>query len=420
MLGVGEAFVTDEESAADPIQRVVASAAMAERFLLHAATGVVDGLVREADRVEVINDDRRVESIGESCRVAAERVDDRHVDRVDPFGRSVVEPVANDLARTSLGDVEELVTVQVDESGDHDRWMLRAGPQEAGLVQAQRAGRTQAFGIIDKVFAVLAHRSHRGMPSDTELACDLSDAVSVLTDPAADLDPSAACQRRARSELGVVFGPRSRRAQRLDASPDPLRPHQPHRPARDRQIPHLHAAATMTDRPHPTRRAAHPIGRRLNQQPPLAILEHVRADHEARHVEQRGRAFTTVINHQGSPSLAAFDSRKSGEAPGLVGGPTNRARSRHDPSVLSASSTRTHSAAAFRRAAFIVVQSTRSHRVGTSGGLSTPCSSEARIALATSGSGVGRGLLAVHARVQAVRRRAGRGGYRPRQRCRDR
>ncbi len=59
----------------------------------------------------------------------------------------------------------------------------------------------------------------------------------------------------------------------------------------------------------------------------------MRDDDEAGHVEQRGRAFTTVTNHQGSPSRAVFDNRKSGEAPGLIGGPTNPVRSRHEPSV---------------------------------------------------------------------------------------
>ncbi len=206
MLLVAEAFVTDEEPAADPIQRIVASTTMTERFLLHAAAGVVDRRVRQPDRVEVIDHDRRVEPVGEPGRIPAERVDDRHVDRLDPFSRSVVEPVANDLARTSLGDVEELVTVQVDEPGDHDRRMFRAGPQEAGLVQAERARRTQTFGIIDKVFAVLAHRGHRGVPSDTELAGDLRDAVGVFDRPGG----------RSRSERGVSATPaiRARRGVR--------------------------------------------------------------------------------------------------------------------------------------------------------------------------------------------------------------
>jgi hypothetical protein len=72
---------------------------------------------------------------------------------------------------------------------------------------------------------------------------------------------------------------------------------------------------------------------RFDQQPPLAVLEHVRNDHEPAHVEQRGRTITTVTNHQGSPSRAALDSSKSGEAPGLIRGPTNLDRSRHAPNV---------------------------------------------------------------------------------------
>jgi hypothetical protein len=63
VLLVAEPFVTDEEPAADPIQRIVASAPVTERLLLHATASVVDRLVRQPDRVEVINDDRRVESV---------------------------------------------------------------------------------------------------------------------------------------------------------------------------------------------------------------------------------------------------------------------------------------------------------------------------------------------------------------------
>jgi hypothetical protein len=183
---------------------------------------------------------------------------------------------------------------------------------------------------------VFAHCSHRGVPTDPELASDLSDAVGVFTDPSADLDPSSARQRRPRRprpDLCVLFAPRASRAVAIRAAPDPLRPHQPHRPARDRKITHLHPPAPVPNRPNTARRATHPIGGRLDQQPPLAVLEHVRNDHEAAHVEQRGRTITTVTNHQGSPSRAALDSSKSGEAPGLIRGPTNPDRSRHAPNV---------------------------------------------------------------------------------------
>jgi hypothetical protein len=42
VLLVAEPFVTDEEPAADPIQRIVASAPVTERLLLHATASVVD------------------------------------------------------------------------------------------------------------------------------------------------------------------------------------------------------------------------------------------------------------------------------------------------------------------------------------------------------------------------------------------
>jgi hypothetical protein len=64
--------------------------------------------------------------------------------------------------------------------------MLRTGAQEARLVEAERARRTQTCRILDERLAVLAYRRHRGVPTDAELTRDLSDAVRVLTDASAD------------------------------------------------------------------------------------------------------------------------------------------------------------------------------------------------------------------------------------------
>jgi hypothetical protein len=66
--------------------------------------------------------------------------------------------------------------------------MFRTGSQEAGLVETERARRTQPCRRVDELFAVLAHRGHRGMPTNPELACDLGDAVRVLTGPTAGQD----------------------------------------------------------------------------------------------------------------------------------------------------------------------------------------------------------------------------------------
>ena len=93
MLLIGEAFVTDDEAPTDPIQRIVASTTMTERLLLHAATGIVDRFVREPDRVEVIDHDRRVEPVSQPGRVPAERIDDRHLDSRNPFGLARVGAV---------------------------------------------------------------------------------------------------------------------------------------------------------------------------------------------------------------------------------------------------------------------------------------------------------------------------------------
>jgi hypothetical protein len=65
MLLVAETFVADEQAAADPIQRIVAPTTMTERLLLHTTAGIVDRRVREPDRVEVIDHDRRVKPVSQ-------------------------------------------------------------------------------------------------------------------------------------------------------------------------------------------------------------------------------------------------------------------------------------------------------------------------------------------------------------------
>ena len=113
--------------------------------------------------------------------------------------RPFIEPVANDLARTALSDVEELMAVQIDEPGDHHRRMLRSGPQEARLVQAERARRTQTFRIIDESVprARAPPPSRYASRSRTRARLERRCRAS-LADSAADLDPSSARQRRPR------------------------------------------------------------------------------------------------------------------------------------------------------------------------------------------------------------------------------
>ena len=72
----------------------------------------------------------------------------------------------------------------------------------------------------------------------------------------------------------------------------------------------------MADRSHPTRRTTDPIGGRLDQQPPLVVLEHVRTRTTKPAMSSNtDSAIAIVINHQGSPSRAAFDSRKEWRSP---------------------------------------------------------------------------------------------------------
>lgn len=225
------------------------------------------------------------------------------------------------------------MTVQVHEPGDHLPPSRRARREERGLIQAQRSRCPETGRIINQRGAVFPHGGHRGVPTHPEGESDPSDAVAVLADPPADLGPGPHRERRPRADQLAGLGPRARRALELRTRPDALRPHEAHRPARDRQVPHLHATATVSDRAHPTVRAADPIRGGLHRQPPLARFEQLHAHDEARQSDERGRALATVHDHQGSPSLAASDSRKSGEAPGLDGGPIRPALPGHGPTL---------------------------------------------------------------------------------------
>jgi hypothetical protein len=196
------------------------------------------------------------------------------------------------------------------------------------LVQTERARRAEPVGVVHQRLTDRDHRGDGRMPTNAVVRRDRRDTVTVAPHTPTDRVASPSGQRAAARDRRIGLAPRPRRAAPVGATPDPLAPHQADRPTRNRLVTHLHPATTMTDRPHPTARAADPIRGRLDQQPPPAIDELVRANHEPIQSDKSSRAVTTVHDHQGSPSRAVVD-----EAPGLVGGSMTSTRSRHAPSV---------------------------------------------------------------------------------------
>jgi hypothetical protein len=66
---------------------------------------------------------------------------------------------------------------------------------ERGLVQPERLHAGEPGGIVDAWVAMLADRTHRGAPADTELARGRGDRGAVLADLAADLRARSRGQR---------------------------------------------------------------------------------------------------------------------------------------------------------------------------------------------------------------------------------
>ena len=98
---------------------------MTGRCLLHASADVVDGSVREFDRVEMIDDEFHVgEPSDERSAVASGRIKCREADLRAPISTTSVEPTVQHVTRTALDHVEEPVTVKINDLRREDRPMI--------------------------------------------------------------------------------------------------------------------------------------------------------------------------------------------------------------------------------------------------------------------------------------------------------
>jgi hypothetical protein len=151
----------------------------------------------------------------------------------------------------AFDDIEEPVTVQVDEPGEQQRRVLGGGGEERGLIQTQRGGRPEPGQMIDPRPAVVAHRRHGGVPGHPEAAGDLGARPARFADEAADLGTGPLGQRRPGRDLIDLLGPRRDLAVRIGTPPGPLGPHQHHRPIRHGQVADLDRAPAVADGPRP-------------------------------------------------------------------------------------------------------------------------------------------------------------------------
>ena len=216
------------------------------------------------------------------------------------------------------------------------------GGQERGLVQPDRRRCPETGQVIDAGLAVIPHRGHGRVPAHPEALRRPGDGLLTEPDPAGDLGSGPLGEHRPRGDLVGLLRPGPHRAGRLRAAPQPLGPHQHHRPIGDRQIPHLDPAAAVADGADPAGRAPGPVLGRLDRQPPLArlLVEQLGAHDEPVEPEQRRHA-TTVAFHQGPLLLmSAFDSRINSEAPDRARGPESVSGQRTRPHASSSSDPR--------------------------------------------------------------------------------
>ena len=127
------------------------------------------------------------------------------------------------------------------------------------------------------------------------------DGLLTEPDPAGDLGSGPLGEHRPRSDLVGLLRPGPHRTGRLRAAPQPLGPHQHHRPISHRQVPHLDPAAAVAHGTTP--QAAHQprssVVSTASHHSPVASSSSWAHD-EPVEPEQRRHA-TTVAFHQGPP-----------------------------------------------------------------------------------------------------------------------
>ena len=293
-----ESFEAGEQHAPRPVQRVCF---VAGGGLLHAAADVADRAVREAHRVEVVDDERVVgEMLDQRGAVTGDRVQGGERDRGAPLVVACGESSAEHVTGPAGNHIEEPVAIQVDDLGRVRGVVLGGGVAEPFLVHADRPHVIEVGRVVDRRVGAVRDRRVRGVPPHAELAARRGDRRSTVVDHLGETSPSPLGHRRPRRDRIDVFGPRRHVTRRLGATQPATREDQHRRPARDRQTPHRRAGPAMPDRPRTTTRTTDEVDGGLHVQPPLPADQLVRSHHEPGHPDQRGRALTTVDHGQGS------------------------------------------------------------------------------------------------------------------------
>ena len=143
-----EAFVGDRHQLADPVERVGLAAPVAERVVLHAATGLVEHEVGELHHMERICDlDGVREHRVEHRPIRPGQIEGCPLDRLTPCGGPLAEPGARRCGVTTRDDVEELSAGDVNDLGRPHAMAESAEPAEQDLVESDRCRRADTVRI---------------------------------------------------------------------------------------------------------------------------------------------------------------------------------------------------------------------------------------------------------------------------------
>jgi hypothetical protein len=240
-----EALAGDREPAACAPERVIASAAVAEGLVLHAAPALIERLVGELHDVERIGD---LDSVGEHRvehrAIRRRQIERRPLDPRPPRRVSGGEPAARFDAVAARHHIEELATANVDDLRRPQLRAERADPREQCLVETERGDVADPVGVIDQLLTDRHDNIHHGVPAAPEIAGHLSDGASMATDLQRRPPCRAGRQRAAcRGDLRVLVAPA---APAPGATPALLAPHQPCRAAEHRQVHEHDLANTVT------------------------------------------------------------------------------------------------------------------------------------------------------------------------------
>ena len=299
---LGETLMRAQQPASDPVERIAGMATVTERVLLDPAADLIQGLVGEADQMEVVDDDRGVgQPAAHGGGVGLMRVDDDVFDPVPPGLGLGGEPGGDGVLGAAFEHVDGVAGVEVHDVGDEHRRRRLRRCQERRLIEADRPWCAERGHVSGACSSVVSDGVHGRPPRHAELAGECGDGLAARADPAGDVGAGAFGEHGSFVDLMRRVGEAADRAVRVGATPQLLAPHQPNRHPRDRQVAHDVATPVVAPRSAATARAADRAERSaFDPQRPLSAHEPAGGDHELVQPDQRGRV-ATVILHQGPP-----------------------------------------------------------------------------------------------------------------------